>query len=153
MRFSVVYTDRSDNSFNIHQPPYIDRLKPLPSDANFVLLLQYRAQLSWLIHSRSDVYVVTSKLAHVTEKSSTYSMCSNTILQYVTCRTSSICLFVHAILIPRVYTYGPILMHHSIPTLTTCHSSATSCCWQTSTIMPLFCTTPATIVAESRDPY
>ncbi len=37
MRFSNVYTDRSDNGFNIHQRPYIDLLKPLPPDANFVL--------------------------------------------------------------------------------------------------------------------
>ena len=65
MRFSAVYIDRSDNGFNIHQGLYIDRLKPLRSDANFVLLLQYRAQLSWLIDSRPDVCVVASKLAEV----------------------------------------------------------------------------------------
>ena len=69
MRFSGVYIDRSHNGFNIHQRPYIDRLKPLTSDTNFVLLQQYRAQLSWLIHSSPDVCVVASKLAQVTEKS------------------------------------------------------------------------------------
>ncbi len=69
MRFSGVYIDLSDSGFNIHQRPYIDRLKPLQSDANFALLRQYRSQLLWIIHSRPDVCVVASKLAQVTEKS------------------------------------------------------------------------------------
>ncbi len=36
-------------------------------DANFILLRQYPAQLSWLIQSRPDVCVDASKLAQVTE--------------------------------------------------------------------------------------
>ena len=63
MRFSGVYIDRSYNGFNSPRRPHIDRLKPLPSDVNFVLLRQYRAQLSWLIHSHPDACVVGSKLA------------------------------------------------------------------------------------------
>ncbi len=69
MRFSGVYIDRSDNGFNIHRRPYIYQIKSLPSDANFVLLRQYRAQLSWLTHGLPDVCVVASKLARVPEKS------------------------------------------------------------------------------------
>ena len=68
MRFSSVYIDRSYNGFNILHRLYIDRLKPLLSDENFVLLRQYRAQLSWLIHSRSNVFLVARKLAQDTEK-------------------------------------------------------------------------------------
>ena len=82
MRFSGVYIDRSDNGFDIHQRPYIDHLKPLPSDESFVLLRQYRAQLSWLIHSRPDVCMVSSKLAQVTETSFNIShveQCNTTI--------------------------------------------------------------------------
>ncbi len=85
LRFSDFYIERSDNGFNFHQRPYIDRLKPLPSDANFVLLRQYRAQLSWLIHSRSDVSVVATKLAQVTEKSFNISHVKqyNTTMRYL----------------------------------------------------------------------
>ncbi len=36
---------------------------PFSSDANFELLRQYCAQLSWLINSRTDLCVVASKLA------------------------------------------------------------------------------------------
>ncbi len=85
MRFSVVYIDRSDNGFNIHQRPYIDRLNPLPLDANFVLLRQYRAQLSRLIHCRPDVCVVASQLATITEKSFNMSHVKqyNTTVRYL----------------------------------------------------------------------
>ncbi len=67
MCFPGVYIDRSGNGVSIHQRPYIGRLKPLLSDANFLLLRQYCAQLSWLMHSRPDAYVVGSKLAQFTE--------------------------------------------------------------------------------------
>ena len=85
MHFSVVYIDRSHNSFNIHQRPYIDRLKPLPSDAKLVLLRQYRAQFTWLIHSRPDLRDVTGKLAQVTEKSLNISYVKqyNTTVRYL----------------------------------------------------------------------
>ncbi len=85
MCFSGVYIDRSDNGFNIHQPPYIDLLKLLPSEANSVLLQQYRAQLSWLIYSRPDVSVVASKLLQVTEKSFNISRVKqyNTTVRYL----------------------------------------------------------------------
>ncbi len=152
MRFSGVYIDLSDSGFNIHQRPYIDRLKPLQSDANFALLRQYRSQLLWIIHSRPDVCVVASKLAQVTEKSLTYRIWSKTMLQYAISRTRTICLCVCANLIPRSCTYAPTLMHHSLPTLTTRYSSATLYYWQKNTIMPAFCTMPATRVAESQDP-
>ncbi len=69
MRFSDIYIDLSDNGFNIHEHPYIDRLNPFPSGTNFVLLRLYRAQLSWLLHSRPDVCVVATKFTQVSVKS------------------------------------------------------------------------------------
>ncbi len=85
MRFASVCIVRSDNGFNVHQRPYIDRLKPLSSDASFVLLRQYRAQLSWLIHSRPDVCVGASKQAQVTENSFNISHVEkyNTTIRYL----------------------------------------------------------------------
>jgi len=85
MRFSVVYIDISGTGFSIHQRPYIYRLKQLPSDTNFVLLRQYRAQLSWLIHCSPDVCVVASKLAQVTEKLFNISIVKqyNTTVRYI----------------------------------------------------------------------
>ncbi len=147
MHFSGAYIDRSGNSFNIYQCPYIDRQKPLPSDANFGLLRQYHAQLSLPIHCLSDVCVVASKLTQITKKSLTYRMWSNAILQYSTYRIRAICLSVCANLIPRVTTYAPVL-----PTLATRYSLATSFHWHTSTIMAVSCTTQATTVAELHDP-
>ena len=85
MRFSDFYSDRSDNGFNILQRPYIDRLKPLSSDASFLLLRQYCVQSSWLIHSRPDVCVVASKLAQVTDNSFNISHVKqdNTTVRYL----------------------------------------------------------------------
>ncbi len=85
IRFSVVYIDLSDNGFNIHQRLYVDRQNPLLSDAKFVLWQQYRAQLSWLIHSLSDASVVASKLAQVIEKLFNISIVNkyNTTVRYL----------------------------------------------------------------------
>ncbi len=153
MRFSGVYIDWSDSGFNIHQRSYIDPPKPLPSDANFILLRQYRGQLSWLIHSRPVVYVVANKLVQVTEKSFNISHMKqyNTTVRYLL-DTRHLSLRICKLIL-RVCTHAPTLMHHFLSTLTTLHSSFTSYYWQTNTIMPVFCTTLAIRVAESHDPY
>ncbi len=67
-RFSGVYFDKLRECFEIHQRAYVDRLKNLPRDADFTQLRKSRAELSWLVHSRSDICVTASKLALVTEK-------------------------------------------------------------------------------------
>ncbi len=67
MRFPGVYVNKLSDGFEIHQRAYIDRLKKLPRDAEFVQLRRARAQLSWLIYSRPDVCVIAKKLAKFTE--------------------------------------------------------------------------------------
>ncbi len=126
-RFSGVYIDRSDNGFYIHQRTYIDLLKPLPSNSDVLLLRQYHAQLSWLIHSRPDVCEAASKLAQFTEKSFNMSLVkqyNTTVQQYAASRTLDICLSVFSNLIPRACKFAPTLMHYSFPAMTTRHSSA-----------------------------
>ena len=108
-------------------------------------------------HVSSTVVLMCVRLLASSLKSSrsrsTYRMWSNRILQYAASRTRAIYLSACANLIPRVCTYAPTLMHPFLPTLTTRHSSATSCYWQTCSIIPSFCITRATRVAESHDPY
>ncbi len=67
MRFSGVYVNKLSYGFEIHQRAYIDRLKSLPRNADFVQLRRARAQLSWLVHSRPDTCIIAGKLARVTE--------------------------------------------------------------------------------------
>ncbi len=67
MRFSGVYVNKLNDGFEIQQRAYIDRLKRLPRDADFVQLRRARDDLSWLVHSRPDICVIASKLAQVTE--------------------------------------------------------------------------------------
>ncbi len=67
MRFSAIYIDKQSNGYEIHKRAYIDRLKKLSRDANFIHLRRSRAQLSWLVHSRPNISVTESKLAQVTE--------------------------------------------------------------------------------------
>ncbi len=67
MRFADVYVNKLNHGFEIHQRAYIDRLKRLPRDSDFIQLRRARAQLSWLVQSRPEICVIVSKLAQVTE--------------------------------------------------------------------------------------
>ncbi len=126
MQFYGVYINRSDGGLNTNQRPYIDRQMPLTFDANLVLLWHYGAQLSWLIHSLPNVFVMASKLAQVTDNLFSISHVKqyNTTMRYLQdkrhlslrmCKTDPESLRVRA-----------MQMHHSVPTLITRHSSSTS---------------------------
>ncbi len=82
---SLVYIDRSDSNFNVTSRLKIHRLKPILSNENFVLLLQYCDQLSYCIHCCHGVCVVANKLARVTQKSfhMAYFERYSTILAYL----------------------------------------------------------------------
>ncbi len=66
MRFSGVHIDKHEDGFEIYQRAYIERVEELHQDSDFVHFRRARAKLSWLVHTRPDICVVTSKLAQVT---------------------------------------------------------------------------------------
>ena len=92
MRFSGVYIDTNADGFHVHQRSYIERLDQLPRDADFTLFRRGRAKISWLVHTRPDIYIAAIKLAQVTEEKFDMSHVKefNSAVQYIssTCDSS-----------------------------------------------------------------
>ncbi len=63
MRSSDLDVKNLSDGFEIHQCAYIDRLKKLPRDVDFVQTRRSRSLLSWLVQSRADTCVIASKHA------------------------------------------------------------------------------------------
>ncbi len=133
--------------------PCIDRLKLLPSSANFVTLQKYRIQLPWLINSRPGVGLAASKLAQVRENSlnTSHRKQYNTTKRYLQ-HTRHLSL--------RMWKHDPEILHiRSCADVSFRTNSDYS--FQLSYIVLLsetakihaFCTTPATRVTKSPDPY
>lgn len=67
--FAGVYGDAKEDVFLVHRSSYIERICPLDLDATFDQLRYGRVQLTWLIHTRPDIFASKNILAQVTKES------------------------------------------------------------------------------------
>ena len=154
MRFSVIYANMLSDSFEIQQRAIIDRRKGSSRDVELVKLRRTQAQLSlsWLIYSRSDICVIVTMLAQVTEtilEHKHINMLNNAVEYLIESRDFS--LHMRKLGLRSLHIHG--FSDTSFATVTIIRlSSGTLCCHLTYRAMHARSIMPATRVVESQNP-